>query len=77
MGLAVDHHATRAANPLAAVVVDRDRLLPTLDEALVEDVQHLEKRHVRTHVVGLVPVETAFVFRAVLPPDVQREIHYL
>jgi hypothetical protein len=77
MGLTIDHHTTGAANPLAAIVVDRDGLLPTLDEALVEHVQHLEKRHVRTHVAGLVPGEPAFVFRAVLPPDVQREVHYL
>ena len=42
----VDHHPARAADALAAVVVERDRLLAVGDEPLVDDVEHLEERHV-------------------------------
>jgi hypothetical protein len=44
---AVDHHAAHAADALAAVVVERDRLLAVERSALVEHVEHLEERHVR------------------------------
>ena len=44
--LAVDHQAAHAADALAAVGVERDRLLALLVELLVEDVEHLEERHV-------------------------------
>ncbi len=39
--------AAHAADPLAAIVIEGDRLLALLDEPLVHDVEHLEKRHVR------------------------------
>ena len=42
--LAVDHEAAGAADPLAAVVLEGDRLLAALGELLVEDVEHLEER---------------------------------
>ena len=48
--LAVDHHPARSADALAAVVLERDRLLALVDEPVVEDVEHLEKRHVGVHV---------------------------
>ena len=64
VGLAVDHHAAGAANPLAAIVVERDRLLPVLDQLLVEHVEHLQKRHVGRDVVELVGLELARATRA-------------
>ena len=52
--LAVDHEAARAADPLAAVVLEGDRLLAALGELLVEDVQHLEEGGVLVDVLDLV-----------------------
>src|SRR5581483_922740 len=43
VGLAVDHHPARAADALAAVVLEGDRLTAVGDEAIVEDVEHLEE----------------------------------
>ena len=51
-GAAVDDDAAGAADALAAVVVERDRLLALRDQALVDDVEHLEERHVGADVVA-------------------------
>ena len=48
-----------AADALAAVVVERDRLAALLDQALVEHVEELEERHVGADVVDLVGLERA------------------
>src|SRR5206468_5035225 len=45
MGPAVDDDAAGAADPLAAVVVERDRVLALEHEPLVDDVEHLEEGH--------------------------------
>jgi hypothetical protein len=45
-GRTVDHQAAHAADALAAVAVEGDRLLALGVELLVEDVEHLEERHV-------------------------------
>ena len=44
VGLAVDHQRARAADALAAVVVEDDRFLALGDQPLVEDVEQLEER---------------------------------
>jgi hypothetical protein len=75
MGAAVDHHGARAADALAAVVVERDRLLAVGDEPLVEHVEQLEKRHVRAHVLDVVVLEAAPVVRAGLAPDAEVNLH--
>jgi hypothetical protein len=72
---AVDDDAARAADALAAVVVERDRVFALLREVLVHDVEHLEERHVRIDVVRLVADELAGRLRVLLAPDVQREVH--
>ena len=43
---AVDQEPARAADALAAVRVERDRIVALRDQPLVDDVEHLEKRHV-------------------------------
>ena len=55
VGLAVDHQAARAADALAAVAVEHDGLAALVDQPLVDDVEHLEERHV------LVDVEASYV----------------
>jgi hypothetical protein len=50
-GDAVDHQRAGAADALAAVVVEGDRLLALRDQPLVEHVEHLEERHVGRDVV--------------------------
>src|SRR5690606_28103246 len=62
--LAVDHHAAHAADALTTVAVEGDRLLALADEALVEDVEHLEERHVVGHAVDRVGDHAALVVRA-------------
>ena len=74
MRLAVDDDPALAADPLAAVVVEGDRLLTPLDQALVHDIEHLEERHVRADVAGLIadkpPLGAAFL----LAPDTQGQV---
>jgi hypothetical protein len=77
MCLTVNHQAAHAADAFAAVVVEGDWFFAELDESLVEDIQHFEKRHVFRDVVQLVKPKLAFVFRAGLSPDSQRQIHSL
>src|SRR3989454_11544377 len=77
MRAAVDHHAAHSTDPLATVVVERDRLVLAREQPLVEHVQHLEERHVGTHVRHRIPHEGTWESRPALPPDVEREMHYL
>ena len=48
---------------------------PCSIKPFVDDVEHLEERHVGADAVGRVGDETALVGRVRLPPDVQREVH--
>ena len=54
VGDAVDHDAAHAADAFAAVVIEGDRLLALVHELFVQDVEHLQERHVRVGVVDLV-----------------------
>jgi hypothetical protein len=74
---AVDHQAAHAADALAAVVVEGDRLLALGVELLVEDVEHLEERHVSGDTSARPGRSTSLPgrFRAVLAPDLQGEVH--
>jgi hypothetical protein len=77
VGLPVDHHPARAADALAAVVVERDRLVAVQDQALVDDVEHLEERHVGAHAGHVVGLERAEHVRARLPPGLERDVDRL
>src|SRR5918994_39464 len=59
--LAVDHQRAHAADALATVGVERDRLLAHLVELLVEDVEHLQEAHVLGDPGHLVGVDLALV----------------
>src|SRR5207344_650446 len=71
----VDHHRTGSADPLAAVVVEGDRLAALPEQTLVEHVEHLEERHVGADVVDFVGLEAARYPGPVLAPDLERDLH--
>ena len=52
VGDAVDHEAAGAADAFAAIVLEGDGVFAVGDEAFVDDVEHLEERHVGIDVVG-------------------------
>jgi hypothetical protein len=72
---AVDHHAAGAADAFAAVVVEGDRLFAAQHEVFVEDVEHLQERHVRADVVDRVGDHGAVGVGAFLAPDAHGELH--
>jgi hypothetical protein len=72
---AVDDDAARAADALATVVVERHRLLAGLEQLLVEDVEHLEERHVVADVVELVGVQLPLGVSVCLAPHVDGDLH--
>ena len=74
---AVDHQAAHAADALAAVGVERDRVLALAHQAFVDDVEHFEERHVRRDVGGRVVLETAGGIAAGLSPDFEVQSHDL
>ena len=70
----VDHAATGAADPFTTVRVERNRFLTLADEPLVDDIEHLEERHVWRDVVGLVLDQPPRGFWCRLPPHAQCQI---
>ena len=50
----VDVQAAGPADPFAAVVIERDGILTLPGKFEVEEIQHLQERHVRRHVVQIV-----------------------
>jgi hypothetical protein len=74
---AVDHHAARAADALAAVVVERDRLLALQDQALVDHVEQLQERHLGRDPQRRIAHEAALALGVLLAPDVERQVDRL
>ena len=77
VGDAVDHHRAHAADALAAVVIEGDRLFALRLELLVERVHHLEERHVLGHVLDVVRLHRAGLILARLAPHVDLQLHQL
>ncbi len=75
VGVAVDDEAARAADALAAVVVEGHGVLAAQDEFLVEGVEHLQERHVGGDAVHLVGGHGAVGVGVPLAPDAQVELH--
>jgi hypothetical protein len=69
--LAVDHHPATPADSLSAVVVELDGLLSLGDETLVENIEHLEKRHLLGNPAQLIGDETSRCLRAFLTPHLE------
>src|SRR4030095_6410478 len=75
VGLAVDHHPARAADALAAVVLEGDGLLALGDQPLVDRVEHLEEGHVGADALGLLDVGDHLALVAGrLAPDVEGDV---
>ena len=49
VSLAIDEHGAHATDAFAAIVVKRNRVAPFSDDFVVEDVHHLQERHVTRH----------------------------
>jgi hypothetical protein len=73
--LPVDHHAAAAADALAAVGLEGDRLAAVLDDVLVELVEQLQEGHLGRGVRDLVGLEVPCRGLVGLAPDLQREPH--
>jgi hypothetical protein len=58
-------------------MVEGNRVLTLGDETLIEDVEHLEERHVLADVWKVITHHAARILGALLSPDVKYEIHYL
>jgi hypothetical protein len=56
-------------------MVEGDRLPPLFVEALVDEVEHVEKRHPGTDVVDGMGLEASRAGWASLTPDVKGELH--
>jgi hypothetical protein len=72
---AVDRQRARPANPLAAIVIERNRLLTLLRELLVDDVEHFEKRRLAGNVMRIDVYELPFARAILLAPDFELQIH--
>ena len=59
------------------VVVEGDRILAALQKLLVQDVEHLQERHVLGDALEQVGEEGALVGGVLLAPDLEGEVHYL
>ncbi len=75
MGDTVDDKTARTADAFSTVMIEGDGFFAPEDQVLVEDVEHLQKRHVGADVFELVGLESAFVSRIFLPPHVQGQPH--
>jgi len=72
---AVYIHGAHPADAFAAIMVEGDGLFALMNKALVKHVEHLQKGHFRGYPADGIGLETAFVFLALLPPDLERKVH--
>ena len=77
VGLAVDHQPAGAADAFPAVVLEGHGLLAFGDEPLVQQVEHLQERHVLAHAGHGVLHHGTGVGRPGLAPDPEGEIEGL
>jgi hypothetical protein len=66
---AVDDHSASAADSFAAIVIECDGFFAALDQAFVDNVEHLEKRHVGRNVFSLVLDKLPRCFSIRLAPN--------
>jgi hypothetical protein len=71
MGLAIDRAGTSSADTLAAVVREGDGLFRADRQTVIDDIEELEKRHVRTDIMSGVIDKFTGLIRVGLPPDAE------
>jgi hypothetical protein len=69
VGDTIDHQAAGATDAFPAVVIKGNRDLAPLHQPLVQNIEHLEERHVRADLGGVVLDEAAWCGSARLAPD--------
>ena len=74
VGNPIDGQRAGTANAFTAVVIEVDRLGAFVDQALVDDVQHLQKRSFFRNILRLVGFDAALVVWAGLTPDLESEL---
>ena len=72
---AVDQKTASAADSLAAIVLKGYGGLALSLEIFVEQIEHLQERHVRRHTLHLVGGECTGHLGVLLPPDFECEVH--
>jgi hypothetical protein len=72
--LTIDHEAARSANAFPAVVIKFNGNFAVLNQTLVHDVQHLQERHIFTDPGCGISFEMAVIVRAILPPNLERQV---
>src|SRR4029077_453721 len=71
----VDQETARTADTFAAIVFEGDGRLLSVDQVLVQGVEHFKERHLGRHVLNLVADEGAWRVCAQLSPNPEGEIH--
>ncbi len=71
----IDHQTAGAADPLPAIMIESDRDLALLHQALVHHVEHLEKGHVGADLTSGVLDQAARRLRTRLAPNSKCQIH--
>ena len=57
---AVDIQAAHPTDSLAAIVIEMNRVFAFWDEAFVQNIQHLQERHIGRYVIHIICFEGAF-----------------
>ena len=71
--MSVDVERAHAADTLATVVVENERLFAALDELLVQDVEHFEEGSIGGDILHFKCVEMTLCLRTILTPHLQCE----
>jgi hypothetical protein len=73
----IDDQPTTATDAFATVMVERYGFFILLDKLIVEHVEHFEKRRIAWNIRDGVRDEPSRILFVLLPPNVERELHYL
>src|SRR4029077_19037670 len=71
----VDQETARTADTFAAIVFEGDGRLLSVDQVLVQGVEHFKERHVGRHVLNLVANKGPVRVLTELPPNPESENH--
>ncbi len=75
VGDPVDDEAAGTAYAFTTIMFECDRVLVLVDEILIENIEHFEKRHMGADIVELIGRKAALVLGILLPPYMQRQLH--